>query len=139
LGRSVAFQMPILTMVVEQPSPQSLHPCRDCQWAECKFRVSRIKSYLIAYREASKCGDDPAEYIRDSIKPSRRVGEEENVSDVTDALIRGTKPRDHFWHIDVKVSLEQARDVGGLSLDSWNADAVARWLCARAGELPVDQ
>lgn len=122
--------------LMEAPAPPMRPACRECRWAECRFRVSRVRSYLIAYREATKCGDDPAEYIRDGIKPSRRVGEDEG-REITEALIRGTKPIDRYWHIDVKLSLEQAR-ASGLSLDAWNAPAVAEWLCARAGEMPVE-
>ncbi len=119
--------------LLETAAPGVQRTCRECRWSECRFKVTRVRSFIIAYREARKWGDDPGEYIRDSIKPSRRVGEDES-RETTDALIRGTKPTDRLWHIDVKVSLEQARDVGGLALESWNADRVAEWLCQRACE-----
>ena len=110
----------------------SVPVCHECTWAQCRYRVSRVRSYLIAYREAMKCGDDPAEYIRDSIKPSRHVGEDEG-RELTNALAPSTRPRDREWHIDVKLSLERAR-ASGLSLDAHNAPAVAAWMCSRATE-----
>lgn len=130
----------VLAMAGQQePSAQRQLACQDCRWAKCRFRVSRVRSYLIAYREARKYGDDPAEYIRDSIKPSRRPDDHDTQRpETTDALIRGTAPRDPLWHVDIKIALEQARDLGGLSFDAWNAERVAKWLCARAAELPVD-
>jgi hypothetical protein len=120
-----------LQVIQSQPAPEV---CRDCRYGECRYRTMRVRSYIIAYREALKAGDDPAEYIRDRIKPSRRVGEDEHRTP-TEALIRGTKPVDRHWHIDIKVSLEQARDVGGLQLEAWNAPAVAAWFCSRASEV----
>ena len=122
--------------LMETPTLASWLVCRDCRWAECKFRVSLVRSWLIAYREATKRGDDPADYIRDAIKPSRHVGEDEG-KQITDTLVRSTRPADRHWHVEVKVSLEQAR-AAGLSLDARNAENVARWLCARAAEVPVD-
>ncbi len=113
----------------------SVPVCHDCTWAQCRYRVSRVRSYLIAYREALKHGDDPAEYIRDSIKPSRHVGEDEG-REITGALARSTRTRDREWHVDVKVSLERAR-ASGLSLDANNpatVAAVASWMCSRAME-----
>ena len=115
-----------LNAAYDQPAP-SRSACAECPWSKCRFRVLLVRSYIIAYREAQKGGDDPADYIRDSIRPSR--------SDAPiEPLTRGGMPRDPHWHIDVKVSLEQARDVGGIALNAWNAERVAAWLCGRASE-----
>lgn len=136
---TMAEDVPVLPDDAESGPSSPRRVCRDCRWGECRFRTSRVRSYLIAYREAVKCGDDPAEYIRDSIKSSRPTCPPCHKPDPIEPAIHARdKPGDRFWHIDVKLSLERARDVGKLSLDAWNAEKVARWLCERASEESVD-
>ena len=91
--------------------------CRECRWSECRFRTPKVRAYLIAYREARKRGDDPADYIRDCVRPSRDHRE------VIEPWIRG-RSGDPQASLDIKLSLELARDQGGLSLDAHNAAAI---------------
>jgi hypothetical protein len=105
-------------------------PCLECRFGECRFTTFKVRSYVIAYREAVKCGDDPAEYIKDCVRPSRPG------PDPIDPRLRGGAPGDPFASRDIKISLEQARDRGGIALNAWNADRIAKYLCDRADELP---
>ena len=118
---AVALAMAAVTVATPRP-------CRDCPQSRCEFKPSRVRSWIFAYREAIKHGDDPAEYIRDSIRPSRDEPE------VIDPAIRGTSRTNPWWHVEAKLSLERARDVGGIALQHWNADRVSAFLCVRATE-----
>jgi hypothetical protein len=102
--------------------------CGECRYGECRFRVPKVRAYVIAYREAVKCGDDPADYIRDCVRSSRPG------PDPIDPRLRGGKGGDPMASLDIKISLERARDVGGIALNAWNADRIAAFLCDRSGE-----
>jgi hypothetical protein len=109
--------------------------CQDCPYGGCRYRPLRVKSWIIAYREARKAGDDPAEYIRDSVKSSRPTCPPCHKPDPTDPGIRSEgKVADPFWHAEAAADLERARDQGGIPLDAWNADKIAAFLCSRSGE-----
>jgi hypothetical protein len=110
-------------------APSAPRPCDECRWGDCRFRVPRIRAWIIAYCEAVRHRDDPAEYIRDSIRPSRPDAPIE-------PLVRDGKRPDPHWHIDAKLALEAARDVGGIAINNWNAERIAAWLCGRAAEAP---
>ena len=115
-----------LDVAYDHPS-RSRRSCDECPWSKCRFSVPRVRAYLIAYREAEKHGDDPADYIRDCVRPSR-IG-------VIEPLVRGSGSDPHA-SLDVKLSLELARDQGGIALNAWNAERVAAFLCARSSESP---
>lgn len=98
--------------------------------AHCKFRRILVKSYLIAYREATKCGDDPAEYIRDCTRGSRNLIEPQ---------ISGGQRGDPLESVDIKLALERVRDLHGIELSAWNTDRIARHLCAEHWDAEVDR
>lgn len=112
-----ATSIAMMRLPATEPAPPA------CGFApeHCKFRRLLVKAYLIAYREAAKCGDDPAEYIRDCIRGSR--------DNTIDPMVRGPR-RDPFDANDIKLALERARDVHGIELNAWNADRIARACCA---------
>ncbi len=106
-----------MLVMVEHPPP--VGAC-DCPPNLCRFSIMRLRAYLIAYREASKCGEDPADYIRDSMRGSRNVIE---------PWVRGGKDRDPYDATDVKLALEQVAHQHGIALNPQNAERIARVLC----------
>lgn len=96
-------------------------PCAGCECApgRCRYRPALVRVYLIAYREAVKCGDDPAEYIRDHVRNSREV----------DPWTRGGRLIDPQASTDIKLSLELVRARSGIELNLWNADRLSKALC----------
>jgi hypothetical protein len=106
-------------------------PAHGCAPGTCPYTTQRVRAFVIAYREATKHGDDPAEYIRDSIKSSRPSCPPCHKPDPIEPAIRGKRREpDDDWHILTKLALEEAR-AAGISLDTWNADRLAAWLCER--------
>lgn len=109
---------PRLPLVVVEPIPPPCARC-ECPPTRCRFRSSLVKLYVIAYREAVKAHEDPADYIRDHVRNSREV----------DPWTRGGRLIDPQSSIDIKLSLEIARDRHGIELNAWNADRLAEVLC----------
>lgn len=91
----------------------------ECPPMRCRYRAVLVKLYVIAYREALKAGDDPAEYIRDFVRNSHEV----------DPWTRGGRLIDPQASIDIKLSLEIVRSRHGIELNAWNADRLAAVLC----------
>jgi hypothetical protein len=106
--------------MLTETTPQQGSSC-DGTASLCRYRRILVKSYVIAYREALKYGDDPAEYIRDCTKGSR---------DIIDPKARGGKPQDRYAAVDIKIALEQIRDRDGIEINVWNVDRIAQKLCS---------
>jgi hypothetical protein len=112
-----------------EPKPLPASAC-GAQPGVCRFRRILVKSYVIAYREAQKHGDDPADYIRDCTRGSR---------DTIEPGVKGGRRRDPLDAVDIKVALEQVRDHDGIALSVWNVDRIAERLCSEHWNVEADR
>ena len=107
-----------LAMAAEQAAPAACSAC-ECAAGRCRYRVGLVRLYVIAYREAVKQHDDPADYISDHVRNSREI----------DPWTRGGRTIDPNASRDIKLSLEIARERHGIELNAWNAERLAQVLC----------
>lgn len=98
---------------------------RDCDPVTCAFTVSMVRAYLICWRQARIYREPFPDVLRNRFRNSR----------CTDAGIRGTR-FDPLNAVDTGIALQQAQQAG-LSLEAWNAEAVAKWLCSNEHVEPV--
>lgn len=105
------------------------HPSHGCAPGTCRFSTIQVKAFIHAYRDAVRHHDDPAEYIRDAVRSSRPTCPPCHKPDPIEPLIRGKhREPDDDWHILTKVAMDEAVRAG-ISMDPWNADRMAAWLC----------
>lgn len=104
----------MLALEVIQPEPSTC----DCPPLRCRFRVSLVRFYLAAYRQAQILREDPADILRDFCRSST----------YDDPWIRGGR-YDANAARDIMLSLEIARTRGGLQLHQWNAERISAYLC----------
>lgn len=98
--------------------PQASGPPCDCAAGQCRFRPRVVYVYLLAAVEARRAGEPLALVIRAELRNAREI----------DPWSRGGRA-DPDASLDIALSLERARDVGGIGLVPANADRVSRFLC----------
>ena len=111
--------VPLLDLEVVRPPQTSC----DCPFSECTFSVPRVRWYLTVWVESRKYREPFADVLRSESRNSRDI----------DPWIRGGRVDPDRGRM-IGLSLERAATDGGLALQPWNAEKVARFLCARSLE-----
>lgn len=108
------------TVLLMQQPPQARATVCECPQARCRFSVRLVKLYLFAARQARILREPLADVLRSEIRNSRPV----------DPWLRGGRNTDPEIFRDIALSVERARDEGGIDITNpWNAERVAAFCC----------
>jgi hypothetical protein len=106
----------VLMATEDRPAP----PTCDCPPGRCRFRVPLTRAYLHAAQDARRYREPLADVLQDNLKASR---------DADPFIQRGRIEQGAAR--DIALSLERARDEGGIALVPQNAERVAAFCCPR--------
>jgi hypothetical protein len=93
-------------------------PTGDCEGAACAFTPGRVRWYLICWRLAEIVHEPFANVLNSESRNSRDI----------DPWVRGGRV-DPDKARDIGLSLQIARDRGGIALVTHNADRISVFLC----------